>query len=106
MPRQKREQNPRKMPPPRGNPERRGRERRRTEERKNTEMQKHKQSQAFNTQRSSATKKKSHGDGKIIPLMSRCGGKQSAKERAVIAEKGLEGDEQCRSAERMDGTVV
>jgi len=46
MSRQKREQNPRKMPPTRGNPERRRREWRRTEERKNTEMQKHKQSQA------------------------------------------------------------
>jgi len=46
MPRQKREHNPRKMPPTRGNPERRRRERRRTEERKNTVMPKRKQSQA------------------------------------------------------------
>jgi len=57
-------------------------------------------------QRSSATKKKSHGDGKIIPLMSRCGGKHSAKERAEVVEKGLKGDEQCRNVERMDETVV
>jgi len=51
-------------------------------------------------------KKKSNGGGKIIPLMSRCGRKGSAKERAGIAEKGLEGDEQSRNAERMDETVV
>ena len=60
----------------------------------------------FNTQRCNATKKKSHGEGKIIPLMSKCGRKGSAKERAEIAEKELEGNEQCRNAERMDETVV
>jgi len=51
-------------------------------------------------------KRKSNGDGKIIPSVSRCGGKGSAKEGAVIAEEGLEDDEQCRQAERMDKTVV
>ena len=103
MPRQKREQNPRKMPPTRGNPERRIRERRsgRTPKCRNINSPRQ-----FNTQRCNATKKKSHGDGKIIPLMSKCGRKGSAKERAEIAEKGLEGDEQCRNAERMDETVV
>jgi len=34
--------------------------------------------------------------------MSKCG----RKERAEVAKKGLEGDEQCRNAERMDETVV
>jgi len=38
--------------------------------------------------------------------MSRCGRKGSAKEGAVIAGKGLDDDEQCRKAERMDETVV
>ena len=38
--------------------------------------------------------------------MSKYGRKESAKERAEVAEKGLEGDEQCRNAERMDETVV
>jgi len=38
--------------------------------------------------------------------MSRCERKESAKERAEVAEKGLEGNEQCRNAERMDETVV
>jgi len=57
-------------------------------------------------QRCNATKKKSNRGGKIIPLMSKYGRKESAKERAEVAEKGLEGDEQCRNAERMDETVV
>jgi len=43
---------------------------------------------------------------KIVPLMSKCGREGSAKERAKLAEKGLEGDEQCRDAERMDETVL
>jgi len=51
-------------------------------------------------------KRKSNGGRKIIPLVSRCGGKRSAKEGAVIAKEGLEDDEQCRNAERMDETVV
>jgi len=51
-------------------------------------------------------KRKSNGGGKIIPLVSRCGGKGSAKGGAVIPEEGLEDDEQCRKAERMDETVV
>jgi len=38
--------------------------------------------------------------------MTKCGRKESAKGKAEVAEKGLEGDEQCRSAERMDETVV
>jgi len=38
--------------------------------------------------------------------MSKCGRKGSAKERAEIAEKELEGDEQCKNAERLDETVV
>jgi len=40
-------------------------------------------------------KKKSNGGGKIIPLMSRCGRKGSAKEGAGIVGEGLEDDEQC-----------
>jgi len=39
-------------------------------------------------------------------LMSKCGRNGSAKKRAEIAEKELEGDEQCENAERMDETVV
>ena len=38
--------------------------------------------------------------------MSKRGRKGSAKERAEIAEKRFEGDEQCGDAERMDVTVV
>ena len=48
-------------------------------------------------------KKKSHGGRKIIPLSGRNG---SAKEIAEIAEKELEGDEQCGNAEKVDETVV
>jgi len=51
-------------------------------------------------------KRKSNGGEKIILLVSRCGGKGNAKEGAVIVEEGLEDDEQCRKAERMDETVV
>jgi len=39
-------------------------------------------------------------------LMPKCGRNGSAKERAEITEKVLEGDEQCGNAERMDETVV
>jgi len=39
-------------------------------------------------------------------LMSKWGRKGSAKERAEIKEKELEGDEQCQNGERMDETVV
>jgi len=38
--------------------------------------------------------------------MSKRGRKESTKERAEVAEKRLEGDEQCGDAERMDETVV
>ena len=38
--------------------------------------------------------------------MSKCGRKESVKEIAEAAEKGLEVDEQCRNAERMDEIVV
>jgi len=43
---------------------------------------------------------------KSYPLMSKCERNGSAKERAEIAEKELEGDEQCGNAGRMDETVV
>jgi len=103
MPRQRRGKNPRKIPPTRENPERRRRERRsgRTQKCRNINSPRQ-----FNTQRCNATKKKSNGGGKIIPLVSRCGRKGSAKEGAVIVEEGLEDDEKCRKAERMDETVV
>ena len=66
MPRQKTEQNPRKMPPTRGNPKRREENREERSSERTQQCRNINSPRQFNTQRCNATKKKSHGDGKII----------------------------------------
>jgi len=91
MPRQKREQNPRKCHP-HEETQKGGEEN--GEERRSERMQKRRNINSprqFNTQRCNATKKKSHGDGKTIPFNVevwkewKCEGK--SRDRRVRAQR-------------------